>query len=401
MKPEILVAGAGVVSPIGAGVDAFWDALLHGTGAPSHRLTLPRELLEHQMFYRVPDDETAGSEPAQTSRATLYALRATAMALAQAGLTRERLASLRVGVCLGTGMGEYDLFEAMRHGGGPAPPPWSQFPLSAIAARIAREYTLTGPNHTVSTACSAGSYAISLARDAIAASRADLMIAGGAEVFSRVGQGCFSRLGALDPRSAAPSIAARKGTIFGEGAAILVLESEQSAKARGWTRALATVKGAGWSCDGYHATAPEPSGRHIELAARRALEDATLGADDIDCVVPHATGTTLNDQVESQTLARLFGSRLPEVKVTAIKSHVGHSGGAAGAISGLTAALILDRGCVPPTAHVTSIDPACAVPLQTDGPAYGPVRNVLVNAYAFGGNNISLVFGRAAGSAHA
>ncbi len=394
MRREVFITGAGVVSPIGSGVEAYWDALLHRTGAPSHRLTLPREQLENQMFYRVPDEGTSGDAAPTVSRATQYALRAVAMALADAGLTRDSLESRRVGVILGTGMGEYDLFEASRQYGGPAPPVRSQFPFSAVAASIAREYAFTGLNHTVSTACSAGSYAISLARDAILADRVDVMVTGGAEVFSRVGQGCFSRLGALDPEVCRPFDRMRKGTVFGEGAGILILESAQHVARRGGRAALATVKGAGWSCDGHHATAPEPSGQHIELAARRALSDANLDVDDIDCIVPHGTGTALNDAVESQTLGRLFGTRLRTMKATAIKSHVGHSGGAAGAMSCLTAALILDRECVPPTAHVTAVDDDCAVPIHTDGPKYGPVRNVLVNAYAFGGNNVSLILGR-------
>jgi 3-oxoacyl-[acyl-carrier-protein] synthase II len=394
MTAEIVVTGIGVVTPIGSGVNAYWEALLRGRGARPHPVTRGRELLDNQVFYRIADGQPPPAD-APASRTTQYGLQATAMALAEAGLTREHLAGLRVGVILGTGMGEYDLVEELRERGGSKPSVEPQFPLSAVAASVARAYGFTGPNHSVSTACAAGSYAVSLARDAIAAGRADVMITGGAEVFSRVGQGCFWRLGALDPEVCRPFDADRKGTVFGEGAGILVLESAPSAAARGWRRPLATVRGAGWSCDGHHATAPEPSGFHIELAARRALEDAALGPDDIDCVVPHGTGTALNDAVESRTLERLFGGRLRDVKVTALKSHIGHSGGAAGALSCLTAALILDRQCVPPTANITAVDPACALRIHTDGPVYGEVRNVLVNAYAFGGNNVSVILGKA------
>jgi 3-oxoacyl-[acyl-carrier-protein] synthase II len=160
----------------------------------------------------------------------------------------------------------------------------------------------------------------------------------------------------------------------------------------------AEVKGSGWSCDAYHATAPEPSGASIIRALERALDEARAAPEEIDCVIPHGTGTALNDVVESRILAEVFEDRVGDLLVCAIKSMVGHGGGAAGAFSVLTAAMILDRGVVPPTANLRELDAECALRPHRGKAIEARVRNVLVNAYAFGGNNISLILGRADGN---
>jgi 3-oxoacyl-[acyl-carrier-protein] synthase II len=392
-RRRTLVTGVAVISPVGEAPGRYWQSMLYGHSAPQDHATLPPALLQNQRYYRIDDHAPADDVPTGQSRATRLAIKATATALADAGLKPEDLSRTTVGVCFGTGMGEGDRVERGHVYPATAPDAAASYFHSSIAAHVAAAHGLRGPNTTLSTACSAGSYAVALAHDRIASGEAELMVAGGSEIYSRVGQGCFHRLGALDPVACRPFDAQRKGTVFGEGVAALVLESADHAMARGW-RALAAVEGAGWSCDGFHVTAPESSGRWIEAAIRGALSEAALTPQDIDCVLPHGTGTSLNDVVESQVLERVFDGRLRDLKISAIKSKLGHSGGAAGAVACATAAMILDTGAVPPTGNVDAIDAQCRLPIHVDAPATATIRHVLVNAYAFGGNNISVVLGK-------
>jgi len=265
------------------------------------------------------------------------------------------------------------------------------YPFSVTAA-VARALGIGGPTLTVSTACAAGCYSVSLAAEAILAGRAEVMVAGGADTVSRVSQACFNRMNAVDTMCR-PFDANRMGTLYGEGAAILILESEEHAGRRGPARRYAAIDGAGWSCDGHHPTAPDPTGKQIERALQRALADAGLTLDDIGCIVAHGTGTALNDLAESRGMEQAFGGALARIPVCAPKSQLGHTAGAAGAFSCLIAALILDRGLVPPTANLTAPDPHCTLRLHTDWPVSTTARHVLVNAYAFGGNNISVIVG--------
>jgi 3-oxoacyl-(acyl-carrier-protein) synthase len=302
------------------------------------------------------------------------------------------VAAERVGVAVGTGVGDCSLPERARPDGVP-PDGLDAFPFK-VGSVLAGRLGLGGPAVTVSTACSASAYSVSLAADMIRDGRADVVLAGGADGYTRVGVACFNRLGALDPERCRPFDARRKGTIFGEGAAFLVLESESHARARGRDRYYGVVEGTGWSCDGHHATAPESQAVQIVRAMRAALDEAGLTAADIGAVVPHGTGTPLNDVVESHALHQALGPAAATLPVYSLKAMLGHTGGAAGAFALLTALLMLDRGTVPPNIPLDEPDPECDLRLPTGAPVHSDPRHVLVNAYAFGGNNISVLVGR-------
>lgn len=393
MEDTILITGLGVVSPIGTGIEPFWASLLQGQGRPADYPYMNPAYMSNRRAYYIPDarqpDAPVWDHPG--GYADRFAIQATAMALHDAGL--DSTTEAVVGVSLGTGMGNADLSEAER-AGGPAVDSHTSFGF-AVAATLAAHFGFMGPNLSVSTACSASGYSLSLAIEALRNGWADIVVTGGAEGFSRIALGCFNRLGALDPQLCRPFDANRGGTVFGEGAAILVLESAAHARRRGWSHAYAAVKGYGWSCDAYHATAPEPTGQAVMAALAQALAAAQVPAAAIDCVVPHGTGTELNDLAESEVLAQVFGPRVGELLVCAVKSVVGHTGGAAGAFSCLAASLMLERGIVPPTAHLDTPDPRCHLRLHSTEPVTAPVRHVLINAYAFGGNNISIILGQA------
>jgi len=393
MTNQVVVTGLGTVSPLGNDIESFWDALLSQENKPHDYPYRQPHYMRNRRAYLVPEWETMAGVTAdrQHGKTTQFALQATRAALADAALLDGRPADSVIGVCLGMGTGDCDLLEGERENG-TSGSPLAAFPFGATAA-VATRFQLTGPNLTVSTACSAGCYSLSLARDAIEDGWADVMVVGGTEVVSRVGQACFNRIDGLDPEVCRPFDVNRAGTVYGEGAAVLVLESAAHARKRGRQHWYAEVKGVGWSCDGYHPTAPEPLAEQSELAMRRAMAEANLSLEAIDCVVCHGTGTELNDVTESICLQNVFGYRLDHIPVCAPKSKLGHSGGASGAFSCLTAALILVRGLVPATAHLTAIDPRCRLNLHVGPPLQAPVHNVLINAYAFGGNNISVILG--------
>lgn len=393
MAQRVFVTGLGVVSPLGSDVASYWEGLLYKESRPGiYQHTRPA-YIPNRLFYNVPDwsPEDARQQKVLAGRASTFAIRAAEMALRDAGLL-DAVQGSTIGVSLGTGMGDSDLLDDERTGGPAVPPDAACF--FRVSALVAERFGLTGPNLSVSNACSASGYSVGLAYDAISEGWADVMVAGGVEGFSRVAQACFHRMGALDPYACRPFDQDRAGTVFGEGAAVLVLESEEHARRRGCQRYFAEIKGSGWSCDGHHPTAPDPNGLQPEHAANRALASAGVQPDEIDCVVPHGTGTALNDVMESALLERLFGPRLEQVHLCAVKSKLGHSGGASGAFSILTAALILNHGLVPPTGNVQAVDPQCRIKVHTDQPIRAPIRHVLINAYAFGGNNISVVMGR-------
>ncbi len=395
MPAKVVITGLGAVSPIGSTLEMYWTTLLYGESLPSPHPYRRPEYMNNRLTYRVQDEIPvlvhAGE---QTGRASTFAIRASEMALRDAGFACPPTGEV-FGMCLGTGTGDHDLIETEREGGELASP-LGTFAFG-VAGVVADRLHITGPNLTVSNACAAGCYSLSIARDAITAGWADVMVVGGVDSISRVVHGAFNRLGAADPQVCRPFDAHRAGTLYGEGAAILILESEAHARRRGQLHWYAEVKGYGWSCDGHHPTAPDPSGRQSEQALRRALEDADTPSDAIDCIVCHGTGTELNDLAESNALERVFGDDISRLLACAIKSKLGHSAGAAGAFSCLTGALILDRELVPPTANLTTVDPRCRLNLHVDWPVpASSVRNVLVNALAFGGTNIAIVLGKAA-----
>ncbi len=386
MTQRVVVTGLGVVSPIGATLEEFWQALLYEESWPHEYPYARPSYMPNRLAYWMRDEPPAGA--VRESRASRFAVQAGRMALEDAGLLQLEEAGA-IGVCLGSATGNHDVLEAHRERGGTVTP-LDAYPFSVTAA-VARRLGLGGPTFTISTACAAGCYSVSVAAEAILNGQADVMLAGGADSVSRVTQACFNRMNAVDPQVCRPFDAHRAGAVYGEGAALLVLESEEHARHRGRTHGYAQVKGAGWSCDAHHPTAPNPAGGQIELALRRALADARLAPQDIDCVVAHGTGTELNDLAESSGMEQVFGTGLARVPVCAPKSKLGHTAGAAGAFSCLIAALILDRGLVPPTANLTSLDPRCKLHLHTDWPVPTSARHVLVNAYAFGGTNISVI----------
>jgi 3-oxoacyl-[acyl-carrier-protein] synthase II len=265
------------------------------------------------------------------------------------------------------------------------------YPCHVIAGHVASELGFEGPNMMIPAACAAGSYAIANALDVLRAGDADVMLAGGADCFSRITYTGFARLGAIAPERCQPFDKNRKGMIPGEGAAVLVLETAERAAARG-ARVWAEVAGYGLTCDAHHMTGAHPEGDGAARAMERALASAGLGPDDVDYVSAHGTGTPTNDRLEAAAVERVFGGRRRPVPVSSIKSMLGHTMGAASAIEAAACALAVADDVVPPTINFEQADPDCRLDCVPNEARALPVEVAMNNAYAFGGHNASVLF---------
>lgn len=385
---RVLITGLGVIAGVGSGTDAFWRGMQAAAGRPAPARD-PHAHMALPLMYSVPDADVPSGPVWLDGRALGLASRlgveAARQAVEDAGLIGS--APPRTAVVIGTGMGDSGLREEWRVDGAPAAAEWD--PVWVVASAVGDWLGVRGANASLSNACAASGYAIAIAADMIRAGDADVVVTGGAEAYSRVALGCFNQLRAVDPVRCRPFDRHRAGTVFGEGAAMLVLEAEEHARQRG-AAAYARLAGTGWSCDAYHPTAPEPAGAQIVRAMRAALAEAGATPDAVGCVVPHGTGTELNDVVEGRALQEVLGERCAEVPLQSLKALIGHTGGAAGALATLAAVLIVHRGVVPPNVPLDELDPECAVWVP-QGEAVPLTRpSALVNAYAFGGNNVSL-----------
>jgi 3-oxoacyl-[acyl-carrier-protein] synthase II len=256
---------------------------------------------------------------------------------------------------------------------------------------------LRGPVSSPAAACTTGTIAIGDAARRLAWGDADVILAGGTDsVMTPLGIGGFSRLGAcstknhIPEQACSPFDAERDGTVVGEGAAVLVLETLSHALQRA-AKILAEVVGYGFTCDAYHAAAPEPSGIGAALAIRQALSDAALSAMDLDWVCAHGTGTPLNDFSETLALKTALGETAYKIPTSSLKGGLGHTLGAAGSMAAVIVLKALRDGKIPPTLNYRNPDPDCDLNYVPNHPRSTPVHCVLLNSFGIGGQNACLV----------
>lgn len=418
--PRIVVTGLGAVTPAGRGVDDAWEGVLAGKAAAALDPSLAESGSPVTLSCRVPtfdpDAELGRGTRRRMDRYTQLALLAGAEALADAGLltpTEDDLygdgldADLRdrVGLLLGSGIGGAETWDSeypnyLERGPKRTSPLFIPKMLSNTAAgSIAIRSGARGPNMTVNTACAAGASAIHVARDLLRSGQADVMVAGGVEAgITGLAVSAFAQMGALtrngDPVTASrPFDVDRDGFVMGEGASIVVLETEDHARARG-AEILAYVAGAGASADAHHATAPPEDGSGAVLAMQRALADADVEPATVGHVNAHGTSTPLNDAAEARALRRVFGDALDDVAVSSTKGVTGHLLGAAGAVEAVLSIQALRTGLVPPTAGTRTVDPAIDLDVVVDAPRDVALDVVMSNSFGFGGQNASLLFTR-------
>lgn len=398
---RVVVTGLGVVSSIGLGWRAFWEALLAGrSGIRPIRYV---ETAEYPTRYggEVPDfDPLTFMEPPvarRLGRGTQFAVAAARMALEDAGLGLPLHPEVRAGVCLGTTMADVQALEAVhaawvaRGERGLPVSLMARYPACTMAAQVAKQFGFTGPVMMIPTACAAGNYALAYAFDALQLGHADVMVAGGAEPFSRIVFTGFNRLMAVAPERCQPFDKHRKGMLVGEGAALLVIERLEDAVAR-QAPIYAEILGYGMSCDASHMTIPQVDG--VRRVMRDALQHAQVQPSDVDYISAHGTGTPANDRTECQAIRDVLGEHADQLPVSSIKSMLGHAMGAASALEAVACALAVHDDWLPPTINFETPDPECPVDCVPNVRRRHRVEIALNNAFAFGGNNACVVFGK-------
>jgi 3-oxoacyl-[acyl-carrier-protein] synthase II len=382
---RVVITGCGVQSPVGLGVAAFWEGLLARRSAARPIERFRADDLAPNVAAEVPWDD---DDP---DRAGALALRAAAEALGDAALESATVPPARLGIALGTTLGGMTIFEAW-DAAGAAVPGIEQVPYYAPAVRLARRTGARGPVATPQLACASGTHAVALGASWIRAGRADVVLAGGTDLLCRFVVAGFNCLRATSD-AARPFDRRRKGLVLGEGSAIVVLESDAHARARG-ARIRARVSGVGAAADANHMTAPDREGAGAARAIRAALDDAGVAPDGVGFVSAHGTGTPYNDAMEAAALTRVFGAG--RVPVNSIKGAIGHTLGAAGALEAVLCARVLETGLVPPTAGLDDVDPACAsLDLVQGSSRRVDARAVVSTSSGFAGANAALVLEKA------
>jgi 3-oxoacyl-[acyl-carrier-protein] synthase-1/3-oxoacyl-[acyl-carrier-protein] synthase II len=363
------------------------EALYRGKRAPK-----PPERFESSHATRYPVFELPDfNEPPELLRTSALGLHAAREAVADAGLDPETLRTLRVGVCVGTTVGcamnNEQFCRDYRAGLDPDLEPITRIMRSNPAAVVAREFGLTGPCQTVVNACASGTDAIGLAASWIRGGICDLAIAGGADELGRITYNGFISLMITDDSPCKPFDRGRKGLNLGEGAAMLVLESEEL-RVRRSKRPRSFLLGYGSACDAHHLTAPKPDGEGLRSAIAEALSCCGTAAAAVSFVNAHGTGTPDNDRVESRVLADL----LPGVPFLSTKGYTGHTLGAAGAIEAVFTIACLERGMIPGNAGFSTPDPDLGgTPVAGCLSVAGTVA--MSESLAFGGNNSVILLG--------
>jgi 3-oxoacyl-[acyl-carrier-protein] synthase II len=404
---RVVVTGMGVISPLGVGIDMFWDGLVQGRSGVRRITRFDPSPYPSQIAGEVPDFDAAAHLPrrdiVRTDVFIHYALIAAQAALADSGVKIDGQND-RVGVSIGTGMGGIPLllssWETLQRegmGGVSAYALPGSLPNMA-AGWVSMRTGARGPLFSPTTACAASSQAVGDAFRTIQRGDADVMLAGGTDslIHPLVIAG-FSSIRALSTRNDAPTLASRPfdrdrdGFVLAEGAGLLVLETLEAARARG-ARIYAELLGYGLSADANHPTASSSNGP--ARAMRLALADAKLDPHAVEYVNAHGTSTQQNDQHETEAIKAVFGDHARRLAVSSIKSMTGHLVGAAGGVEAIATVLALHHGVLPPTINYTTPDPACDLDYVPNQARRVPIRVAMSNSFAFGGTNAILVLGR-------
>jgi 3-oxoacyl-[acyl-carrier-protein] synthase II len=413
---RVVITGIGLVTPLGLGTEATWNALVGGESgiAPitlfdttGFRVRIAGEVKEWE-----PTRFIEKKKLKEMDRFTQFAMVAGKLAFDDAKLELSDAERDETGCFIGVGLGGLWTLEntkALLLAKGPSR--ISPYSIPGIIANLAAgqlsiAHGLRGPSYCTTSACSSGAHALGEATEWIRRGRAQVMVAGGAEAtVSPVGIGGFEAMMALsrrndDPKGASrPFDVGRDGFVCGEGSGVLILESLARARRRG-AKIYAEITGYGASSDGYHITQPAPNGEGAQRSMRMALKDAGVSVDQVDYINAHGTSTPVGDVGESTAILKVFGDHaVPKphpghLWVSSTKSMMGHLLGAAGAVESAVCALTIASGKVPPTINLTHQDPECTLDYVPNAARERRVRHALNNSFGFGGTNCSLLLSR-------
>ena len=400
---RVAITGLGVVSPVGCDLEAFWQALVEGrsgigplTSIPTERLTV-RRAAEVKAY--VPEENFAARSLPLLDRFAQFAVLAARRAVADAGLVFGEELARSTATIVGSGVGgQHTLDDGYYRLYGQNAPRLHPFTIprlmiNAGASHVSMDLGLRGPTFAVASACASGTHAIGLAFDMIRSGRSAVALAGGAEACLTVGtlKG-WEALRVLSAETCRPFSRTRSGLVIGEGAAMLVLEPLDRARARD-ARVYAELRGFGMSADAGDIIAPSAEGG--ARALRAALDDARIAAESVDYINAHGTGTILNDATETKAIRAVFGPHADRLAISSSKAVLGHGLGAAGALEAAATALAIKRRVLPPTANFEEPDPACDLDVIPNIAREGRIRCALSNSFAFGGLNAVLALGEA------
>jgi 3-oxoacyl-[acyl-carrier-protein] synthase II len=409
---RIVVTGLGGVTPIGNTVDDFWKNLTGGVSGVGRITQFDPSELTVQIAAEVDDYDLgqyferkeAGRMSRRAARFAQFSLAASHQALADSGLQIDDSNKWDVGSVIATGGGgvnetSTETETMVKRGVDRVNPMFIPAMISNMAScQVSITFGMHGPAVTGIAACAAGVYALYDAFHILKRGDAKALLTGGTEsAISPLAFVSLGRLGALSKSTAEPTTVSRPfdkdrdGFVFGEGAAILMLERLDFARERG-ARIYAELAGVAHNADAFHLTAPEPSGEAAARCIRRAIKVAGLTPEEIEYVCAHGTGTPLNDASETRAIKQVFGDHAYKLQVSSPKSMVGHLLGAAGAISALATVLTLDRGVISPTINLDTPDPECDLDYVPKVAREQRVRTAVVNGFGFGGQNAVAVF---------
>ena len=401
MRPRVFVTGVGVVSSIGLGKSEFFRALEAGRSGISRVESFDASGLGREYAGEVkgfaPRDHLTAAEARRTGRCSAMALAAARMALEDAGLGEGALRGPRTAVVIGTTMGEAgvlgDLDQGFIHHGprGVKRALLPKYGSTLLPITVARAIGAEGMVLTLPAACAAGNYAIGFGADLIRCGRADVVVTGAAEIIQELQFSGFVRLAAMAPERCQPFDLNRQGLILGEGAGLVILESEAHAVRR-HARAQAEIGGYGLSCDAYHITRPHPDAAGSIVAMRDAIARSGLRPEDVDFVNAHGTGTKHNDAAEAKVMKDVFGDRT--VPISSMKSMLGHCMGAASALEAIGCVMTIENSVYPPTIGYETPDPECDLDVVANISRRGKGDVVMNNSLAFGGYNAVTLFAR-------
>jgi 3-oxoacyl-[acyl-carrier-protein] synthase II len=405
---KAVITGMGVISPVGNDIDTFWAAIKAGKSGLGPITRFDAAAYDSKVAAEVKDFDPSLYMDKKDARKmalfTQFAVAAAVQAWKQAGLETSAPDLERVAVVLGNGIGGIEIFQESYKKlleSGPSRMPPLTVPLmiaNEAAGNIAIHFGIKGPALTTVTACASGTDALGNALDLIRSGRADVVVTGGTEgAISEFAVGGFCMLKALStayndtPRKASrPFDAGRDGFVIGEGAGVVILESEEHAKARG-AKILGELAGYGASCDAYHITAPEPSGDGGARAISLAIKDAGIAPEAVAYYNAHGTSTQMNDPIETKMVKKAFGDHSRKIKVSSTKSMTGHMIAAAGSIEAIICALAIRDGFFPPTINLDKPDDECDLDYVPNVGVSGRIDVAASASLGFGGHNACVV----------
>ncbi len=408
IQRRVVITGLGVVTSIGHNVEAFWASLLAGRCGIERVTHFDPAAYASQIGAEVRDWDPAQhmdpKEARRNDRYTHFAFAAARQAVADAQLDVTHENGDRVGVIIGSGIGGMQTIETqhdvLRERG---PRKVSPFMIPALIGNMASglvaiDLGARGPNFGIVSACATGTHAIGEAFHAIRRGDADVMVAGGSEAaITQQSYAGFCSMKAMSTRNDTPQKACRPfdknrdGFVMGEGSGILVLESLDHAQARG-ARIYCELVGYAATCDAFHITQPDPEGKGLSLAMKRALACGGVLPEQVDYINAHGTSTPYNDKFETLAIKKLFGDHARRLAVSSTKSMTGHLLGAAGGIESVISVKTIQTGMIAPTINLEEPDPDCDLDYVPNTARAAKVRTVLSNNLGFGGQNAAVVF---------